>query len=48
MLRSKQAKKRMSEQNMKRKEAKSDSAEPYFYIALVLKGTEKQYLNLLK
>ncbi len=48
MLRSKQAKKRMSEQNMKRKEAKSDSAEPYVYIALVLKGTEKQYLNLLK
>ena len=38
----------MSEQNMKRKIAKSDSAEPYFYIALVLKGTEKQYLNLLK
>lgn len=33
---------------MKRKIAKSDSAEPYFYIALVLKGTEKQYLNLLK
>ncbi len=24
------------------------SSEPYFYIALVLKGTEKQYLNLLK
>jgi hypothetical protein len=22
--------------------------EPYFYIALVLKGTEQQYLNLLK
>jgi hypothetical protein len=22
--------------------------EPYFYIAIVLKGTEKQYLNLLK
>jgi hypothetical protein len=33
---------------MKRKQVKSDSAEPYFYIALVLKGTEKQYLNLLK
>ena len=25
-----------------------DSSEPYFYIALILKGTEKQYLNLLK
>jgi hypothetical protein len=33
---------------MKKKESKSDSAEPYVYIALVLKGTEKQYLNLLK
>ncbi len=35
---------------MKKKEnkTKSESAEPYFYIALVLKGTEKQYLNLLK
>lgn len=33
---------------MKRSERKSDSAEPYFYIALVLKGSEKQYLNLLK
>ncbi len=32
---------------MKRKE-KSDSSEPYVYIGLVLKGTEKQYLNLLK
>jgi len=30
---------------MKKKE--SNSAEPYFYIALVLKGTEQQYLNLL-
>ena len=29
-------------------EKKQDSSEPYFYIALVLKGTEKQYLNLLK
>jgi len=28
--------------------AQTDSSEPYFYIALVLKGTEKQYLNLLK
>lgn len=33
---------------MKRKETTSNSAEPYFYIALVLKGTEKQYLTLLK
>lgn len=33
---------------MKRKADKSKSAEPYVYIALVLKGTEKQYLNLLK
>lgn len=33
---------------MKRKKTKSNSAEPYFFIALVLKGTEKQYLNLLK
>ncbi len=33
---------------MERKEAKSGSAEPYFYIALVLKGTEQQYLKLLK
>ena len=31
---------------MKKKE--SNPAEPYFYIAIVLKGTEKQYLNLLK
>jgi hypothetical protein len=30
------------------KKEKSDSVEPYFYIALVLKGTEQQYLNLLK
>ncbi len=29
-------------------EPKSDSAEPYFYVGLVLKGTEKQYVNLLK
>lgn len=27
---------------------KIDASEPYFYIALVLKGTEKQYLRLLK
>jgi hypothetical protein len=31
-----------------KKETKSDSSEPYVYIGLVLKGTEKQYLNLLK
>lgn len=31
---------------MKKKE--SDPSEPYFYIALVLKGSEKQYLYLLK
>jgi hypothetical protein len=34
--------------DMKKTETKLNSAEPYFYIALVLKGTEKQYLNLLK
>ncbi|MEM3626967.1 MAG: hypothetical protein QXZ25_02960 [Candidatus Bathyarchaeia archaeon] len=27
---------------------KVDPGEPLFYIALVLKGTEQQYLNLLK
>jgi hypothetical protein len=37
---------RKKERKMKKKEP--NSAEPYFYIALVLKGTEKQYLNLLK
>ena len=26
----------------------STSSEPYFYIALVLKGTEQQYLKLLE
>ena len=26
----------------------SISAEPQFYVALVVRGTEKQYLNLLK
>jgi len=26
----------------------TNSAEPFFYIALVIKGSEKQYLNLLK
>ncbi len=30
------------------KKAPSNQTEPYYYIALVLKGTEKQYLNLLK
>ena len=33
---------------MKSKETESNSSEPYFYIALVLKGTEEQYVNLLK
>jgi hypothetical protein len=31
---------------MKTKE--TNLSEPYYYIALVLKGSEKQYLNLLK
>lgn len=31
---------------MKKKD--SNLTEPYYYIALVLKGSEKQYLNLLK
>ena len=30
------------------KKAPSNQTEPYYYVALVLKGTEKQYLNLLK
>ncbi|XHH09765.1 MAG: hypothetical protein ACFCUE_03830 [Candidatus Bathyarchaeia archaeon] len=30
------------------KQPKQGSSEPYFYIGLVIKGTEKQYLNLLK
>ena len=30
------------------KKNQQDSSEPFFYIALVLKGTEEQYLNLLK
>jgi hypothetical protein len=30
------------------KQTKSDSAEPYFYVGIVIKGTEKQYVNLLK
>lgn len=29
-------------------EKDKNSVEPYFYIGLVLKGTEKQYLRLLK
>jgi hypothetical protein len=33
---------------MKPKETESKSSEPYYYIALVLKGSEKQYVNLLK
>jgi len=40
---------RLNEKERKPKnKSKSDSSEPYFYIALVLKGTEKQYLSLLK
>ncbi len=31
-----------------RAKPKTNSAEPYFYIGLVLKGTEKEYVNLLK
>lgn len=27
---------------------KTNSAEPYYYVGIVLKGTEKQYVNLLK
>jgi hypothetical protein len=34
--------------DMKKAQTKSDSAEPHVYIALGLKGTENQYLNLLK
>lgn len=30
------------------KKVPTSQTEPYYYIALVLKGTEKQYLNLLK
>lgn len=30
------------------KQTKSNSAEPYYYVGIVLKGTEKQYVNLLK
>ena len=40
---------RLSEKRVKPKNnSKTNSAEPYFYIALILKGTEKQYLSLLK
>jgi hypothetical protein len=30
------------------KKNESSLSEPYYYIALVMKGNEKQYLNLLK
>jgi hypothetical protein len=30
------------------KKEETSSAEPHFYVALVIRGTEKQYLNLLK
>jgi hypothetical protein len=33
---------------MKKNTKKSSSYEPFFYIAFVLKGTEKHYLDLLK
>jgi hypothetical protein len=40
---------RLNKEQIKPKNSlKSDSSEPYFYIALVLKGTEKQYLSLLR
>jgi hypothetical protein len=26
----------------------ADSSEPFYYVGIVLKGTEKQYVNLLK
>jgi hypothetical protein len=38
--------KRKKEQTVKKEEP--SSSEPQFYIAIVIKGTEKQYLNLLK
>jgi len=34
--------------DLKMNKKEPDSSEPYLYIALVLKGSEKQYLNLLK
>jgi hypothetical protein len=30
------------------KQTKQDSCEPYYYIGLVVRGTEKQYAQLLK
>jgi hypothetical protein len=30
------------------KTQKNDQSEPYFYVALVLRGSEKQYLNLVE
>ena len=40
---------RLNEKRVKPKnKSKTNSAEPYFYIALILKGTEEQYLSLLK
>jgi len=39
---------RLNKQTRSENKLGSDSSEPYFYIALVLKGTEKQYLSLLK
>ena len=30
------------------KKLESKTSEPFYYIALVLKGSERQYLNLLK
>jgi hypothetical protein len=35
-------------QHLPKAKSKSDSAEPLFYVGLVLRGTEKQYVNLLK
>lgn len=39
---------RSGEFNVSKKRPRSDSSEPYFYVGIVLKGTEKQYVNLLK
>jgi len=39
---------RSEEFNVSTKKSRSDSSEPYFYVGIVLKGTEKQYVNLLK
>ncbi len=38
----------MKKEQQQKSKSKSDSAEPFFYVGLVLKGTEKQYVNLLK